>query len=62
MFEKPSSSEKKIERIPEEAEIASLFEIFTKGMKYEEVRKRSDEKGLYAWDIKGVESDGCLIE
>lgn len=40
------------EHIPTAEEVRSVFEQLTGGAKWEEVRAREDEKGLWLWEIR----------
>lgn len=64
MFEKPPTIEQGPERVPTEAEVGALFERLVEDRKYEEIRKREDEQGLYLWDIKlsGSDAEGGTTE
>lgn len=46
------------ERFPTEAEVRVVFERVLGERKFEQVRKREDEQGLYLWDVKVEEERG----
>lgn len=64
MSEKIPSFETKVELIPSEEEITSVFEALVEGKEYETRRKRNDEKGVYLWEIelKDEAEDGGTVE
>jgi hypothetical protein len=55
-------AEKNSERIPTSVEVLLLFERLAGENKYEDVRRREDEQGLYLWEIKIVQEDGSSTE
>lgn len=68
MHEGPPKTENKVEKGPEqfpsEEEIVAQFEKLTGGKEYEVVRTRSDEHGVYLFEIKVSEpnEDGGTSE
>ncbi len=47
----PNIIEKGSEHIPTLEEVREVFDELAEGRKYEELRKKEDEDGLYSWEI-----------
>lgn len=67
MSEKPPQppkleQEKGPEKHPSEEEVRSLFEKFTKGSEFIEIKKIYDAEGLRDWEIRITNEDGSTAE
>lgn len=54
------NAEREVEHILSEEEILASFKNLVGRIKYKEVQKLRDEKGLYLWTIKIPEVDGSI--